>query len=127
MGRITPSFRHVFHQAIFNLQKKKGFYHTLKEPGHQQAFVSLVRVLSSEYAAMWNSGIFCVEDIMNLMMNIHVRAVINELEWRINQLERELEEYLEPTTTEKKDASTQRSETITDTRTMDSMTKDNEY
>ncbi len=63
----------------------------LKEPGHQRAFVGLVRAMSSEYAAMWNSGIFCVEDIMNLMMNIHVRACINELEQRINQLEQELD------------------------------------
>jgi hypothetical protein len=91
MGRITPSFRRVFQHTIMSLQKKNGFYHNLKEPGHQQAFVSLVRVVSSEYAAMWNSGIFCVEDIMNLMMNIHVRACINELEWRINQLERALD------------------------------------
>jgi hypothetical protein len=37
-------------------------------------------------------------------MNIHVRAVINELEWRINQLEKELEEFLE-STNEKQDAS----------------------
>ncbi len=35
---------------------------------------------------------------MNLMMNIHVRACINELEWRISQLEKELEKYLEPLT-----------------------------
>jgi hypothetical protein len=104
LGRITPSLRRVFHQTIFNLQKKNGFYHNLKEPGHQRAFVSLVRVVSSEYAAMWNSGIFCIEDIMNLMMNIHVRAVINELEWRINQLEKDVEEYLE-STNEKQDAS----------------------
>ena len=93
MGRQTPSFRRIFQQTILNLQKKKGFYHTLKEPGHQRAFVSLVRAMSSEYAAMWNSGIFCVEDIMNLMMNIHVRACINELEHRINQLEQELASY----------------------------------
>jgi hypothetical protein len=65
-------------------------YHKLKEPGHQQAFISLVKAMSSEYAAMWNSGIFCVEDIMNLMMNIHVRAVINELEQQLNQLEQEI-------------------------------------
>ena len=90
MGRITPSFRRVFHQAIFDLQKKNGFYHNLKEPGHQRAFVDLVKIMSREYAAMWNSGIFCVEDIMNLMMNIHVRAVINELEHQLNQLEQEI-------------------------------------
>jgi hypothetical protein len=90
LGRITPSFRRVFHEAIFRLQKKNGFYHTLKEPGHQRAFVDLVKVMSREYAAMWNSGIFCVEDIMNLMMNIHVRAMINELEQQINQLEQEI-------------------------------------
>jgi hypothetical protein len=90
MGRVTPSFRRVFQQTIIRLQKKNGFYHKLKEPGHQQAFISLVRAMSSEYAAMWNSGIFCAEDIMNLMMNIHLRAVINELEYKINQLEQEM-------------------------------------
>jgi hypothetical protein len=103
MGRITPSFRRVFHQAIFNLQKKNDFYHNLTEPGHQRAFVSLVKVMSSEYAAMWNSGIFCVEDIMNLMMNIHVRAMINELEYQLNQLERDLEVYLTPAATDRTD------------------------
>jgi hypothetical protein len=90
MGRQTPSFRRVFQQTILRLQKKKGFYYTLKEPGHKKAFVGLVRAMSSEYAAMWNSGIICVEDIMNLMMNIHVRACIDELEWQITQLEAEL-------------------------------------
>lgn len=91
MGRITPSFRQVFQNTIFQLYKKKDFYHSLKEPGHQHAFVSLVKVLSSEYAAMWNSGIFCVEDIMNLMANIHVRACINQLEGDIARLEQLLQ------------------------------------
>jgi hypothetical protein len=95
MGRQTPSFRRIFQQTILSLQKKNGFYHTLKEPGHQRAFIGLVRAMSSEYAAMWNSGIICVEDIMNLMMNIHVRACINDLEWHINQLERDLEPHLQ--------------------------------
>jgi hypothetical protein len=104
MGRQTPSFRRIFQQTILNLQKKNGFYHKLKEPGHQRAFVDLVRAMSSEYAAMWNSGIICVEDIMNLMMNIHVRACINELEWHINQLERELEPYLQEATREQEAA-----------------------
>jgi hypothetical protein len=92
MGRVTPSFRQIFQQKIFELQhKKKGLYPKLKEPGHQQAFISLVKALSSEYAAMWNSGIFCVEDIMNLMMNIHVRACINQLERDISRLEQVLQ------------------------------------
>jgi len=87
MGRITPSFRRVFQNTIFQLYKKNDFYHSLKEPGHQRAFISLVKVLSSEYAAMWNSGIFCVEDIMNLLANIHIRACINQLEENITRLE----------------------------------------
>lgn len=91
MGRITPSFRRVFQNTVFQLYKKNSFYHFLKEPGHQRAFVSLVKVLSSEYAAMWNSGIFCVEDIMNLMANIHVRACINQLEEDIARLEQLLQ------------------------------------
>lgn len=32
-----------------------------------------------------------VEDIMNLMISIHMWACINELEWRINQMERALD------------------------------------
>jgi hypothetical protein len=104
MGRQTPSFRRIFQQTILNLQKKNGFYHKLKESGHQRAFTGLVRAMSSEYAAMWNAGIICVEDIMNLMMNIHVRACINELEWHINQLERDLEPYLQEATIEKEEA-----------------------
>jgi hypothetical protein len=104
MGRQTPSFRRVFQQTILGLQKKNGFYHKLKEPGHQRAFVGLVKAMSSEYAAMWNSGIICVEDIMNLMMNIHVRACINDLEWHINQLEQDLEPYLQEAPIEQEDA-----------------------
>jgi hypothetical protein len=91
MGRITPSFRWVFQNTIFQLYKKNGYYHSLKEPGHQHAFMSLVKALSSEYAAMWNSGIFCVEDIINLMANIHVRACINQLERDISRLEQVLQ------------------------------------
>jgi hypothetical protein len=91
MGRITPSFRRVFHNTVFQFYKKKGFYHSLKEPGHQHAFVGIVKAMSSEYAAMWNSGIFCVEDIMNLMANIHVRACIDKLEADITRLEQQLE------------------------------------
>jgi hypothetical protein len=87
MGRITLSFRQIFQNTIFQLYKKNGFYHSLKHPGHQRAFISLVKTLSSEYAAMWNSGIFCIEDIMNLMANIHVRACINQLEVDIARLE----------------------------------------
>ena len=101
MGRITPSFRRVFQNTIFQLCKKNGFYHSLKEPGHQRAFVGLVKVLSSEYAAMWNSGIFCVEDIMNLMANIHIRARINQLERdiaRLEQLVQGKEEEISPST-----------------------------
>lgn len=91
MGQITQSFRRVLHQQIFELPKKKnGFYHLLNELGHQQAFVSLVKVMSLEYAAMFNSNIFFVEDLMNLMMNIHVWACINELELCIYQFEHEL-------------------------------------
>ena len=67
---------------------RRVLYHDLKELGHKKAFVGLVRAISSEYAAMWNSGIFCVEDIMNLMMNIHVRTCVNELEQQLNKLER---------------------------------------
>lgn len=104
MGRQTPSFRRIFQQTIIGLQKKSGFYPKLKEPGHQRAFVGLVQAMSSEYAAMWNSGIICVEDIMNLMMNIHVRACINELEWHINHLERDLEPYLQEATLEQEAA-----------------------
>jgi hypothetical protein len=91
MGRITPSFRRVFQNTIFQLYKKNGYYHSLKEPGHQHAFMSLVKALSSEYAAMWNSGIFCVEDVINLMANIHVRARINQLERDISRLEQVLQ------------------------------------
>ncbi|MCW4040127.1 MAG: hypothetical protein NWE83_05170 [Candidatus Bathyarchaeota archaeon] len=104
MGRQTPSFRQIFQQTIMRLQKKNGFYHTLKEPGHQRAFVGLVRAMSSEYAAMWNSGIISVEDIMNLMMNIHVRACINEMEWHIHQVERDLEPYIQDAPIEQEEA-----------------------
>ena len=101
MGRITPSFRRVFQNTIFQLYKKNGFYHALKDPGHQRAFISLVKTLSSEYAAMWNSDIFCIEDIMNLMANIHVRTCINQLEVDIARLEQLLQctgEQISPNT-----------------------------
>ncbi|MCW4041137.1 MAG: hypothetical protein NWE83_10350 [Candidatus Bathyarchaeota archaeon] len=131
MGRQTPSFRRIFQQTILTLQKKNGFYHKLKEPGHQRAFIGLVRAMSSEYAAMWNSGIFCVEDIMNLMMNIHVRACINEVEQHITQLERDLEPYLQEATIEQEAATmdpeyapTYRFESIIDTTLLRYMDED---
>ena len=60
----------------------------------------------TDLPARARSVIFCVEDIMNLIMNIHFRACINELDCQINQLGNELETHIKLVTAEKEDSPT---------------------
>jgi hypothetical protein len=57
MGRITPSWRTIYHRQLFRLQKRKGFYHTLRAKAHQKAFNTLLKAWICESAALSNANI----------------------------------------------------------------------
>jgi hypothetical protein len=98
MGRITPSFRQLYHQQVEEL--KRGFQHTLLDRSHREAFNLIIKeAWSTEGHAMANAGVPCTLDIMNLMANVdnkkvivQLRARIREYEERINHLEERLKE-----------------------------------
>lgn len=80
MGRITPSFRQQFHKLIKKLRRSSGFQNTLINLEHKKAFDQLLKeAWSTENAAMANSGIPCLMDVLNLMANIHNKKCIEEL------------------------------------------------
>jgi len=90
MGRITPSFRQIFLQFIKELKfRNNHFYKALKDPEYQKAFDQLLKeAWSAEGAAMSQSGIHCITDILNLMANVHNRKCIEEVRNRLKELER---------------------------------------
>jgi hypothetical protein len=101
MGRITPSFRQLYLRQIEDLKKSAGFQDTLIDREHRQAFDLLLRdAWSPEDAAMSNAGVPCILDILNLMANVHAKKCIQELQDRILELEKRIEEKTE--TAEKK-------------------------
>lgn len=68
----------------------------LKDPEYQKAFDQLLReAWSAESAAMSQSGIYCITDILNLMANVHNRKCIEEVKSRIKELERSIKEMTE--------------------------------
>ena len=60
--------------------RKNSFYKTLSDPNHQQAFDQLLKeAWSREGAAMANSGIPYILDIINLMASVHNKRCVEEL------------------------------------------------
>jgi hypothetical protein len=57
MGRITPSWRTIYHRTIDRLRRRTGFYQKLREKQHQEAFNLLLRVLGRESAALGNANV----------------------------------------------------------------------
>jgi len=91
MGRITPSFRQSFQKQIEELRRSNGFQNTLLDLSHKEALDSLMEeAWSPEGAAMSNSGIPCVLDVLNLMANVHNKKVNDSLRRRIEELEKRL-------------------------------------
>lgn len=94
MGRITPSFRQLFHKFMEKIRfRKKSFYNILTDPENQKVFdLLLSEAWSLEDAAMSQSNIYPVTDIMNLMAAIHNKKCIEETRKSIEELERRIKE-----------------------------------
>ncbi|MEM2921520.1 MAG: hypothetical protein QXF26_04295, partial [Candidatus Bathyarchaeia archaeon] len=93
MGRITPSFRQLYQRQLEMLRRPGGFRDTLLDPEHRRALDQLVKeAWSMENAALSNSGIACLLDILNLMANIHNKKCNNTLMNEIERLKQRLDE-----------------------------------
>ena len=90
MGRITPSWRNIYHRQIFHLQKRKGFYHKLRDNAHQEAFNQLLRAWGRESAALSNANIPAMLDVLNLMANIHATRQLEALKQEAEALRQRL-------------------------------------
>jgi len=97
MGRITPSFRQMFLRELRRLRnKRKGFYKTLRDPKHKEAFDALIRdAWQPESAAMVQSDLYGVIDDMNLMASVNVKKEIEALKEKIKEMENHLQEIVE--------------------------------
>jgi hypothetical protein len=93
MGRITPSFRQLYHGQIEELRKRSGFQNMLLDLENSKALDSLIKeAWSPEGAAMAQANIPCVLDAMNLMPNVHNKKASEVLRRRIEELEKGLED-----------------------------------
>ncbi len=90
MGRITPSWRTIYHRQINRWRKRGGFYHALRDKQHQEAFNNLLRVWGRESAAMGNANIPCLMDILNLMANVHAKRCLEHLTTKADDLKQKL-------------------------------------
>jgi len=109
MGRIVPSFRQLYQEAVSDLTTElKG---ALVDLGHKSAFDLLLKeTWNPEVAAMGNSTLPTVCDKLNVMSTIHLRkliatlvretgqrdTIIEKLEERIKVLEDRLNEMKKP-------------------------------
>ncbi len=96
MGRITPSFRQMFLRELRKLRnKRKGFYNTLRDPAHKEAFDALIRdAWQPESAAMVQSDLYGVIDDMNLMASVNVKKEIEAFKEKIKEMEDHLQEMV---------------------------------
>ena len=93
MGRITPSFRQLYHGQIEELRKRSGFQNMLLDLENSKALDSLIKeAWSPEGAAMAQANIPAVLDAMNLMANVHNKKTSEVLRRRIEELEKRLED-----------------------------------
>lgn len=93
MGHVTPSFRKRFQSLVEELKGSDGFQNTLIKLEHKQAFDLLLKeAWSAEDAAMSNSGIPCLMDVLNLIANVHNKKCVEELKKKVVKLERFLKE-----------------------------------
>jgi hypothetical protein len=81
MGRLTPSFRQLFDEVISEMRTElQGAFVDLS---HKKSFDLLLKVWSSEQAAMGNSTLPTVCDKLNIVANVHNRKLIASL---VNEL-----------------------------------------
>jgi hypothetical protein len=92
MGRITPSFRHLYEETISEL--KTELQAALVDLGHKSAFDLLLReAWNSEQAAMGNSTLPAVCDKLNIMASIHNRKLIAGLVRELNERDSIIEKF----------------------------------
>ena len=91
MGRITPSWRTIYHRTIERLRRRNSVYHTLREKQHQASFNQLLRVWGRESAALSNANIPAMMDVLNLMANVHAKRQLEALKTQAEALRRQLE------------------------------------
>jgi len=91
MGRITPSFRQRYEEAINEL--KTSYQNALIDLGHREAFNLLLKeAWCVEQAAMGNSNLPTVVDALNITANIHNRKLIEALRRRLEEQEKAIQE-----------------------------------
>jgi hypothetical protein len=84
VGRISPSFRQLYEEAISEL--KTELQAALVDLGHKQAFDLLLKeAWNPEQAAMGNSTLPTLCDKLNIMATIHNRKLIATLTRELNQ------------------------------------------
>ncbi len=89
MGRVTPSFRQLYHAQIQEL--KKHFQNTLLDLGHREAFNLLLKeAWTPEDHALSNAKVPYVLDVLNLMGNVHLMKEIAALRRKTKELEAKL-------------------------------------
>jgi len=78
MGRITPSFRQLYEEIIFELRTELRA--ALVDLGYKNAFDLLLKeAWNPEQAAMGNSTLPTVSDKLNIIASIHNRKLIAAL------------------------------------------------
>jgi KaiC/GvpD/RAD55 family RecA-like ATPase len=96
MGGNTSLFKQKFQKQIDELKNSIGFQNNLINLEHKEAFDFLLKgAWSVENAAMSNSGVLCIMDILNLMANVHNKKCIENLCKRYIKLERRLKDMEE--------------------------------
>jgi len=91
VGRITPSFRQRYEEAISEL--KTSYQNALIDLEHREAFNLLLKeAWCVEQAAMGNSNLPTVVDALNITANIHNRKLIEALRRRLEEQEKAIQE-----------------------------------
>jgi len=94
MGRITPSFRQLYEKTISEL--KTHYQSSLIDLEHKKDFDLLLKeVWNTEQSAMGNSNMPTVLDRLNLSANLHNRKLIELMNQRLKEKDREIEELKE--------------------------------
>ncbi|MCW4051466.1 MAG: hypothetical protein NWE89_17225 [Candidatus Bathyarchaeota archaeon] len=88
LGRTTPPFRQSFNERIGMLRKE--FQEAVVRPERREAFDRLVEAWSGELGAMSFAESMKMLDLMLLVASVDNRAVIEELRFRNQRLEKKL-------------------------------------
>ena len=90
MGRITPSFRMIFHTLLKDL---KHYQEALMDVARRDALNSLIKAWSSELGAMGYARIPSALDVMLLTAVVDNRKLVLELFDKVKALELKIKEF----------------------------------